>query len=46
VLDERGSIRQHMVAFIDGELVRDRERLSDPVKPDSAVDVIQALSGG
>jgi hypothetical protein len=34
------------VVFIDGELVRDRDSLTDPVKPDSTVDVIQALSGG
>jgi hypothetical protein len=46
VLDEQGRIRQHMVAFIDGELVRDRDTLSDPVSEDSTVDVIQALSGG
>jgi molybdopterin synthase sulfur carrier subunit len=46
VLDERGRIRQHMVAFIDGELVYDRDDLSDAVKPDSVIDVIQALSGG
>jgi hypothetical protein len=46
VLDEQGRIRQHMVAFIDGELVRDRDTLSDPVQPQSVVDVIQALSGG
>jgi len=46
VLDEQGRIRQHMVVFIDGELVRDRERLSDAVAPQSMVDVIQALSGG
>jgi hypothetical protein len=46
VLDEQGKIRQHMVVFIDGEMARDRDRLSDPVKPDSTVDVIQALSGG
>jgi len=46
VLDERGRIRQHMVVFIDGELVRDRDGLSDPVETNSAVDVIQALSGG
>ena len=46
VLDEQGRIRQHMVVFIDGELVRDRDRLSDAVGPQSMVDVIQALSGG
>jgi len=46
VLDEQGRIRQHMVVFIDGELVRDRDGLSDPVQMSSAVDVIQALSGG
>ena len=46
VLDEQGRIRQHMVVFIDGELVRDRDRLSDPVQSKSIIDVIQALSGG
>jgi hypothetical protein len=46
VLDEQGKVRQHMVVFIDGELFSDRDRLSDPVRPDSVVDVIQALSGG
>jgi molybdopterin synthase sulfur carrier subunit len=46
VLDEQGKIRQHMVVFIDGELVRDRDSLSDPVQPNSLIDVIQALSGG
>jgi len=46
VLDEQGRVRQHMVVFIDGELVHDRDGLSDPVNPDSTIDVIQALSGG
>ncbi len=46
VLDERGTMRQHMVAFIDGELVRDRKTLTDPVGPNAVIDVIQALSGG
>jgi len=46
VLDEQGKIRQHMVVFIDGELVRDRDGLSDRVEPNSMIDVIQALSGG
>ena len=46
VLDEQGRVRQHMVVFIDGELVRDRDGLSDAVGPHSMIDVIQALSGG
>jgi hypothetical protein len=46
VLDEQGKVRQHMIVFIDGEMALDRERLSDPVKENSLVDVIQALSGG
>jgi molybdopterin synthase sulfur carrier subunit len=46
VLDEQGRIRQHMVVFIDGEAVRDRNALGDAVGPDAVIDVIQALSGG
>jgi molybdopterin synthase sulfur carrier subunit len=46
VLDEQGKVRQHMVIFIDGEAVRDRDALSDPVGPNAVIDVIQALSGG
>jgi molybdopterin synthase sulfur carrier subunit len=46
VLDDQGKVRQHMVVFIDGELISDPDRLSDSVKPDSVIDVIQALSGG
>lgn len=46
VLDDQGGIRQHMVVFIDGDLVRDRSHLSDPVQADAVIDVIQALSGG
>jgi molybdopterin synthase sulfur carrier subunit len=46
VLDDQGAIRQHMVAFIDGELVRDRLQLSDAVGPNAVIDVIQGLSGG
>lgn len=46
VLDDRGAVRKHMVIFIDGEGVKDREGLSDPVNPDSEIYVMQALSGG
>ncbi len=46
VLDDQGRLRQHVVVFVDGELIRDRERLSDAVTPSSELHVMQALSGG
>lgn len=46
VLDDQGALRKHMVVFVDGEQVRDRVYLSDPVRPDGEVYVMQALSGG
>lgn len=46
VLDDQGALRKHMVVFVDGEQVRDRDGLSDPVKADGQIYVMQALSGG
>jgi molybdopterin converting factor small subunit len=46
VLDDQGRLRQHVVVFADGEQVRDREGLGDPLGPRSEVYVLQALSGG
>lgn len=46
VLDEAGSLRRHVVVFVDGVQVRDRASLSDLVEPDAEVYVMQALSGG
>lgn len=46
VLDEQGHLRKHVVVFVDGRRVRDRERLSDPVHESSEVYVMQALTGG
>lgn len=46
VLDDQGALRKHMAIFVDGELLRDRARLSDPVTPSSSIHVFQALSGG
>ena len=46
VLDEQGSLRQHMVVFVNGQAVQDREQLSDPVSENAEVYVMQALSGG
>ncbi|HEV3167595.1 MAG TPA: MoaD/ThiS family protein [Isosphaeraceae bacterium] len=46
VLDDQGSLRKHMNIFINGEQIKDRDRLSDPVPEDADVYVFQALSGG
>ena len=46
VLDEQGHLRKHVVVFVDGQRVRDRELLSDAVRDSSEVYVMQALTGG
>lgn len=46
VCDERGRLRRHVNIFVDGELVVDRQRLSDRLEPSTRVFVAQALSGG
>lgn len=46
VVDERGSLRQHMAIFVNGRPIRDRQSLSDAVSEAAAIDVMQALSGG
>jgi len=46
VLDDQGAVRTHVVIFVDGTAIRDRARLSDALRPDSEVFVMQALSGG
>lgn len=46
VVDERGVLRKHMVIFVDGAQIVDRDHLSDPVGPSSEIYVMQALSGG
>ncbi|HYR84785.1 MAG TPA: MoaD/ThiS family protein [Terriglobia bacterium] len=46
VLDDQSRLRRHMVIFIDGDQVRDRDNLSDPVAPGAVIDILQALSGG
>lgn len=46
VLDDQGHLRTNVVAFIDGRRSTDRIRLDDPLRPDSRVYILQALSGG
>jgi hypothetical protein len=46
LLDDQGQVRQHVMIFVDDRPLADRQRLSDPLRPDSQVFVMQALSGG
>lgn len=46
VLDDQGGLRANVVVFIDGERCRERTQLLQPLREDSRVHVLQALSGG
>ncbi len=46
VLDEQDRVRKHVTIYLDGQPIRDRLRLSDPVGPVAEIYVMQALSGG
>jgi molybdopterin synthase sulfur carrier subunit len=46
VLDDQGRLRKHVNVYVDGALVADRVRLSDPLGPRAEIHVLQALSGG
>lgn len=46
VLDDQGAVRQHVVIFVDSVAIKDRRGLSDPVRENSDIFVMQALSGG
>lgn len=46
ILDEQGVLRKHVNLFIDGALIKDRNRLSDKLESSSEVFIMQALSGG
>ncbi|MGK4006518.1 MoaD/ThiS family protein [Sorangium sp. So ce1036] len=46
VLDDQGALRKHVVIFVDGQQLRDRAGLSEPVQDGTSIHVMQALSGG
>jgi sulfur-carrier protein len=46
VLDDQSGLRKHMTIFVDGQMIRDRAKLSDLVAETSTIYVLQALSGG
>jgi sulfur carrier protein ThiS len=45
LLDDQGVLRRHMAVFVNGNRVKDRRTLADPVS-EGEVSVLQALSGG
>lgn len=46
IVDDQGRIRKHVALFVDGQLIRDRDQLTDRVTTDSELFIMQALSGG
>jgi molybdopterin synthase sulfur carrier subunit len=46
VVDDQGRLRKHVMVFVDGEPVADRDGLADRLGPAAKVVVMQALSGG
>ena len=46
VVDEHGRVRKHVAIFVGGNMVRDKEGLSDSVGPRDEIYIMQALSGG
>lgn len=46
ITDERGALRHHVVAFVNGVAVTDKATLSEPLTDDGELYLFQALSGG
>jgi molybdopterin synthase sulfur carrier subunit len=46
VIDDQGTLREHVNIFINQDLIHDTLTLSDPVQEDDQVFILQALSGG
>ncbi|HEY3778794.1 MAG TPA: MoaD/ThiS family protein [Rhizomicrobium sp.] len=46
VLDEQGRLRQHVCIFLDGERLAHDAALASPLRQNSEIHVMQALSGG
>jgi sulfur-carrier protein len=46
VVDERGALRHHVVAFLNGAAITDKTTLSEPIEADGELYLFQALSGG
>lgn len=46
ILEDQGELRKHVLIFVDGQQLRDRDRQTDTVSDYSEIYVVQALSGG
>jgi hypothetical protein len=46
VVDDQGRLRKHVCIFADGVRLPHASALSHPIRPDSQLHVMQALSGG
>lgn len=46
VVDEQGAVRHHVAVFVDGNAIRDKRTLTQPLGEHAEVYVMQALSGG
>jgi molybdopterin converting factor small subunit len=46
LIDEEGRLRKHINIFVDGQLIKDRQALSDDLQEEDEVLIFQALSGG
>jgi molybdopterin synthase sulfur carrier subunit len=46
LLDEQGRLRKHVCIFADGRRLASNSALSHPLRADSEIHVMQALSGG
>jgi len=46
VLDDRGSLRKHVCVFADGKRLPCDATMNHPIRPDTKLYVMQALSGG
>jgi molybdopterin synthase sulfur carrier subunit len=46
VLDEQGAVRKHVAVFVNGQMIASRADLTQALRPQDRVHVIQALTGG
>jgi hypothetical protein len=46
ICDERGRLRKHVNVFVSGEMIVDRQCLSDRLEAATRLFIAQALSGG